>query len=260
MKTGISTACFFGRAETEDALGLIRHAGGELCEVFLETFYEYRPEFAKRLAPLADGLRVNSVHALTSDFEPHLFSRGRRQRGDGFYWLDQVMRSAQLLGAESYTFHGFNRRDGADDFGFYAERLREAIAFCARYGITLRLENVWWSLYNRPGVFAELKRHIPELTGVFDIKQARRSGYPYQAYIADMAGSLAYAHLSDVDADGNIRLPGEGLYDFTELLKRLRDNGFDGGLIIEVYSDNFSDENSVKQSLDFLNEIVYKLS
>ena len=259
MITGISTACFFGRRETEDCFEIIKELGAEVCEVFLQTFYEYRPEFAKKFAPLCDGLKVNSVHALTSDFEPHLFSEGRRQRGDGFYWLDQILRSAQLFGAENYTFHGFNRRSESDDFDYLAERLREAAAFCARYGVKFCLENVWWSLYNRPAVFKELKRRIPELCGVFDIKQARQSGYPYQAYIEDMAGSIAYAHLSDVDERGNICLPGKGIYDFTEILKRLKGAGFDGNIIIEVYSRNFGDIEELRQSLEFLKETYEKV-
>lgn len=259
MITGFSTACLFGRKETEDSFEILKELGAQACEVFLQTFYEYRPEFAKKFAPLCEGLKVNSVHAMTSDFEPHLFSEGRRQRGDGFYWLDQIMRSAQLFGAQNYTFHGFNRRTNDDVYDRYAERLREVVAFCARYGVKFCLENVWWSLYNRPGIFKELKRRVPELCGVFDIKQARLSGYPYSMYIKDMAGSIKYVHLSDVDENGNIRLPGAGIYDFNEILKRLKGASFDGSVLIEVYSQNYGEISEMKRSLDFLNEIIYKI-
>lgn len=261
MKTGISTACFYGRRETEETFSLIKDCGAENCEVFLQTYYEYRPEFAKKYHGGLEGVNVNSVHTLTTNFEPQLFFPARRSRGDGFYWLDQVMRSCQIFGAKRYTFHGISRKGGErDDFGFLAERLNEIIAFCARFGVTLCLENVSWSLYNRPGVFSELKQRSGGLAGAFDLKQARRSGYPYQMYIKEMGQSIAYAHLSDVGADGRMCLPGKGVYDFTEIIKVLTGEGFGGTCLIEAYSDNYGEISELKTSLEYLNEIIYKLS
>ena len=258
MKVGISTGCFHARSETEDAFEQIKQAGAECVEVGLQTFYEYRPEFAKKYAPRANGLTVNSVHPLSYNFEPQLFFDSRRQRGDGFYWLDQVMRSAQLFGAHNYTFHGFVRKVvDRDDFDKIAERLNEAIYFCKRYGVRLCLENVNWSLYNRPGVFRELKNRCSELFGVFDIKQARKSGYPYGMYINDMAGSISHVHISDMDENGKTCLPSFGVYDFTEVLTRLKDAGFDGALIIET--DNAFALDELARSVEFLKEIVYKI-
>lgn len=260
MITGISTASLFLRQPTEDAAVTIKNLGVSCAEVFYQTFYEYRPEFSKALAPQIAGLNVHSVHTVCANFEHQLFSPSRRVRGDGFYWLDQTMRSAQLLGCNNYTFHGFTRiRGGEDDFGSLGAAVREAAAFCERYGVNLCLENVAWSLYNRPGVFRELKARCPTLSGVFDIKQARRSGYPYAMYINDMSGAIAHAHLSDVDEHGAICLPGRGLYDFDEILQRLKDAGLNGALLIEVYPDDYGDIGQLKQSVEFLNEKLYKL-
>ncbi|MDE7439907.1 MAG: sugar phosphate isomerase/epimerase [Clostridia bacterium] len=266
MKTGISTASLFLRQETEDAVSTIKELGADCAEVFLQTFYEYRPEFSKALAGNLNGLEINSVHVNTFHIDSALFSRSRRNRGDGFYWLDQVMRSAQLLGCKAYSFHGkaeYGFHSGADktaDIDNVAERLREAVEFCASYGVKLCLENVAWCIYNRPKIFTELKRRIPDLCGVLDIKQARRSGFSYKEYIEDMKGSISHVHLSDVDKDGKMCLPGKGITDFTEVFKRLQGTGFDGNVIIEVYNENYSDISELKQCLDYLNEIIYKLS
>ncbi len=260
MKVGICTASLFLRQNTEDAAVTIKSLGAETAEIFFHTFYEYRPEFSKALAPAIAGLDVCSVHTLTTTFEPLLFSPSRRERGDGFYWLDQVMRSAQLLGCKNYTFHGLNRLNGpADDFDGLSAYLRGAIGFCARYGVSLCLENVAWSLYNRPGVFRELRYRIPELKGVFDIKQARRSGYPYAMYVEEMSGAISHVHLSDIDADGKMCLPGRGVYDFGEIIKRLKGAGFDGNVLIEAYPDNYGEISELRQSLEFLGEIVDKV-
>ena len=262
MKTGISTASLFLRQETEKALQTVKELGANCAEVFLQTFYEYRPEFAKSIAPNICGVEINSVHVNSVNFEAQLFSPSRRIRGDAFYWLDQIMRSCQLLNCNRYTFHGQTGCHGRGDVNYdeLSGYIRGAMEFCARYGVQLCLENVFWSTYNRPGVFRELKTRIPELTGVFDIKQARRSGYPYQAYIADMSGAISHVHLSDVDGNGKMCLPGCGIYDFEDILKRLQGAGFDGNVIVEVYSNNFGDTEELKQSLNFLDEIIYKMN
>lgn len=257
MKTGISTASLYLRKETEDAVSLIKEFGADCLEIFYETFYEYRPEFSKALKERTDGIEVNSVHVKTYHIDNMLFSRSRRIRGDGYYWLDQVMRSCQLLDCKAYSFHGKADKDA--DIDGIADYLRTAVEFCAGYGVKLCLENVAWCMYHKPKIFSELKKRIPELLGVFDIKQARRSGYPYKDYIEDMKGSISHVHLSDVDLNNEICLPGRGTTDFTEVLKRLKGAGFDGNVLIEVYPENYSDVSELKTSLDYLNEIVYKL-
>ena len=50
----------------------------------------------------------------------------------------------------------------------------------------------------------------------------------------------------------------EGTFDFDTLVKRLQDVGFDGALLIEVYTNDYGDERELKNSIDFLDEILYK--
>ncbi len=257
MKAGISTATLFLRQETEDAVSTIKSLGADCAEIFYGTFYEYRPEFSKAVADRTGGMEIGSVHANTYHIDNALFSRSNRNRGDGYYWLDQVMRSAQLLGCRAFTFHG--KADKTAGFERIAENLCKAVEFCARYGVSLCLENVAWCTYCKPRIFKGLKARIPDLRGVLDIKQARRSGFSYKEYIEDMKGSISHVHLSDVDKDGKMCLPGKGVTDFTEVLKRLQDAGFDGNVLIEVYKEDYSDISELKTSLGYLKEIIYKL-
>ena len=255
MKTGISTASLFLRQELEQAFETIKGMGADCVEVFYNTFYEYRPEFSQKLD--ASGIEVGSVHINTHQIEHSLFSPSRRVRGDAFYWIDQVMRSAQILGCKAYTFHGkVGKVENLDEI---VDPLSSAVEFCARYGVKLCLETVAWSIYHRPKVFSYLKERIPSLCGVFDIKQARRSGYKYTEYIEDMKGAISHVHLSDVDRDGKMCLPGKGTYNFKEILTRLKDAGFDGNILIEAYKDDYSDISELKTSLEYLNEIIYKI-
>jgi sugar phosphate isomerase/epimerase len=261
MQVGISTASLFPKYSTEQAVSTIKNMGVNVLEIFFSTFYEYRPEFAKSLLSEVNGLTVNSVHVNSINYETNLFNPTRRVRGDGFYWLDQLGRSAQLLGCKNYTFHGFPRPLGMvrDDYDRLAGNLSEAVNFMSEYGVNLCLENVAWCTYNRPSFFAEMKKRIPNLCGVFDIKQARRSGYPWQMYVTEMSDAIAYAHLSDVTDGGKMCLPGKGIYDFEEIIKRLKDTGFNGNLIIEVYGSDYESEEEIKQSFSYLSELVYKL-
>ena len=260
MKIGISTASLFPEQHTEQAARTIKSLGAQAAEVFLSTFYEYRPEFAKALAPDLAGMDINSVHCMPLNFEPNLFNLTRRVRGDGYYWLDQVARSAQLLGCKNYTFHGFVRAGkGQDDFAYIGERIAEAHSFLQRYGVYLCIENTAHYLFNRPEVFKKIKNFCPDLYGVFDIKQARRSGYPYQMYLAEMAGAIAYVHVSDMDENGRTCLPGKGIYNFEEIFKQLKDCGFDGNILIENYRGDYEKAEELKLAMDYLNEIIYKI-
>ena len=95
--------------------------------------------------------------------------------------------------------------------------------------------------------------------GVLDVKQARLSCYPYQMYVKDMEGSISHVHLSDVDEQGRICLPGRGVFDFGECLHRWKDAGFDGALIVEVYPKDYGDYAELKRSCDFLDELIDKI-
>jgi sugar phosphate isomerase/epimerase len=74
-----------------------------------------------------------------------------------------------------------------------------------------------------------------------------------------MAENIATVHLSDVRADRKMCLPGKGLFDFETLLKRLKDVGFDGALIVEAYKNDYQEIQELKESCDFLKEILYKI-
>lgn len=263
MISGVSTASLFLREYNEDALTVLDGLGIKCTEVFLTTLSEYTQEFARLLASCKGAVQVNSVHLLNTQFEPQLFGAHPRAKADAFKILDGAMASAHVFGAERYTFHGITRlkkNSSLPDFGKMGASLREISGCCAAHGVKLCLENVHWALYNEPGIFRALKAHCPDLLGVFDVKQARLSCYPYQMYLKDMEGSISHVHLSDVTERGKICLPGKGIFDFEECFRRLKDAGFDGAAIIEVYANDYGDYRELKAACDYIDEIIYKIS
>ncbi len=264
MITGVSTASLFNRKNNEDALPFLNEIGVKTAEVFLTSFSEYGVEFGKLLAQRKGNVRVHSVHDLNTQFEPQLFVTNERVRKDAFYWLSKVMESGKELGAKYYTFHGIARikraaRSGDnDDFNSLCKNFQEIYNFCQNYGLKLCLENVEWATYNRLGVFGKIRSAVPNIGGVLDVKQARISGADYREYLTEMGENLTHVHLSDLDEKGKIRLPGQGVFDFGETIDRLKDVGFDGALIIEVYKDDYADLSEIKNSVDYLDELLYK--
>ena len=109
MKAGISTATLFRRLYNEDALALFCEWGVETAEVFLTSFCEYEPSFARTLRKHKGNLNVSSFHVLNTQFEPQLYTDHPRTQSDAYAWLEKVLASAQILGATRYTFHGIAR-------------------------------------------------------------------------------------------------------------------------------------------------------
>lgn len=264
MKTGISTASLFGRFFTEDALKFLSDNKVKTAEVFLESYGEYTEEFGKILKEKKGDTEVHSVHTLTTQFEPQLYSLNKRAKDDSFALLKSTMACAKEVGAKYYTFHGgarFKRIETALNYDKVGKETQDIIDVCAEYGVSLAYENVHWGYYNHVGFFTEMKKRTHGLKGTFDIKQARLSGDPLEGYINEMGSAIVTAHLSDVRADGSMCLPfsKDGITDFTEVLSRLNDVGFDGAILLEVYKNDFKEFPELFDSLDKLNYTAKKV-
>ena len=261
MQVGISTATLFGRCYTEDALEFLSKNKVDSAEVFLASYCEYNKEFGKLLQEKKGNTNVHSVHVLTTQFEPQLYSLNQRAMEDSFKILDGAMQAANLIGAKYYTFHGgarFKRTPFKIDYERVSKITQRIIDSIKLHGLTLAYENVHWGYYNYIGFFEEIRKRTNGLKATLDIKQARQSGLPYSEYIEDMGEDIVTVHLSDVDESGKMCLPGKGVTDFSDLFSRLKGKGFDGALIIEAYPNDYGDESELFNSLDFIQEVYEK--
>ncbi len=255
----MSTACFFGRMLNEEALRKIGELGVKRAEVFFSAQMEYTDEFTAELAAICGefGIKMVSVHALPTQFEPQLFARHPRQYEEAIAIYKNVLHAARALGAEKYIFHGPIHlkiaRKPSIDIGFTAERATELAEIAAGFGVKLCYENVHWCWYNMPGFATELmaRAKTDNLYFTLDMKQAAQSGFPVTDYIADMGSRLAHVHLCDhrVDAERGIVpcLPFEGEADWEAMRTALRSSGFAGSMMLEVYSSNYKDFDTLKK-------------
>ncbi len=261
MKIGISTSSFFLRRHTEDALSFLSENNVETAEVFLETYSEYNKEFGKLLSARSKNLPVHSIHVLTTQFEPQLYSVNDRAQADSFKILRNVARAGKELSAKYYTFHGparLKRTPLKINFDRVGRITQEIIDLLGEYSISLAYENVHWCYYNYVGYFNELKKRTHGLKATLDIKQARQSGVDYRDLIKEMSSDIVTVHVSDVNKDGKMCLPGKGVTDFSELFARLSDVGFDGAVLLEVYKDDFGDESELFDCVEYLKSVASK--
>lgn len=253
MKVGISTATFFSKVLTEDSFSVIQRCGGDTCEVFLTTFYEYKDSFGRLLKERKGDFDVYSVHSLNTQFEPQLFNKVQRTYDDAEGVFRSVLNVGQIIGAKAYTFHAQARLKQSVyiDPKFVGERMSKLGEISREYGIKLCLENVHWATFDSPDFFRKMKPYAQNIGTVLDIKQARQSGYDWREYIDVMGESIANVHVSDVK-DGKITMVGKGEFPFKELVERLKDVGYDGPLIIEQYAGNYDSVDEVAESVEYL--------
>lgn len=267
METGISTASFFPRLYTEDALTEIASLGVNVSEVFFASRCEYTDEFGDvlldRLAR-AENMRVHSVHALTNQFEPELYSLNDRAYGDAIATFESVCKVAQKIGAKNYTFHGATMLKKAVRYSFnydlITQRVNILCDLAEKYGVTLCYENVHWAYFCNPAFFAAIKDRCPKLGATLDIKQAMQSEIDWRDYLSVMKGRLKTVHLCDYDGNGNLCLPGKGTFDFVALYRELAEAGYEGPCLMEVYTKSYKDESELKAAFEFLKECEIKAS
>jgi len=263
MEIGISTASFFGREQTEDALGVIKEMGFKVCEVFLTTFSEYKEEFAQMLCKKKDGLQIYSVHTLNQQFEPELYNPMERTRKDSEFFFAEAGRAAGILGAKCYTFHGPARLRGRNyvfDYQRLGTRTEELCTLLreAGNGCALCYENVVWAYFYMPEYFEKLKEVSPSIRACLDIKQAMQAGLHANDFLDCVKGRLSNVHLCDYDEAGQLMVPGKGSFDFTDFFIRLMDIGYDGPLMMELYAKNYGDYNDIREGREYLENCLVR--
>ena len=261
MKIGVSTASLFLDLNTEDATSYLADNKVDVSEAFLTAFCEYDESFANLLNKNRKDMTFNSIHALTTQFEPQLYSKNPRALEGAYYVLEKVLKAGEIIGAKNYTFHGYARIKRAplsinyDECAFFTQAI---IDRCKNHGLSLAYENVHWCYYNYIGFFNEIKKRCPDLKGTLDIKQARQSGIDYSEFLSEMGSSIATVHISDVGNDGKMCLPTRGTFNFDEMFSRLSDVGFDGAVLIEAYRKDFDKREELLSVLDDLKGIASK--
>lgn len=252
MRIGLSTANFFPEYNTEDMITRYGEWGVTSVEVFLNTFSEMRPEFIRLLRDRceAHGIAVHSVHVMSAVMEPCLFDLLERRRQDFLAIFRETLQCVRGLGADIYTFHGPPLYMAEPSFHDHLARCYDELYELAEAaGVRLAQENVGYLPSGQPEFIRAMKdRMNHRMLHTFDIKQAVRAGVDPFAYLELVGPDLVNVHLNDHDRDHSCLLPGAGSFDFPRLFGQLKDLGYQGNAILELYRHNFQDERDLLEA------------
>ena len=235
-RIGISTAAFYPRRLTEDALVRIAELGFRVVEVFLQADAEYTSGFGAVLDQRRRrlGLDVHSLHLYATYFD--LWSRYPRMVDEMRDRFHRVLEVATMVGAKALTWHGL--RYGLSDprlVSSFFESAAWAGEVAREGGVTLCIENVSWCYLRGPEHVEAIREAGLPVGFTFDAFQAGESQIEPMALVHAMGDRLTTAHLSDYRAEGPRHLaPGDGDLDWETLLGALHAVGYDGPLILET--------------------------
>lgn len=260
MEIGISSACFYPQVDLENTISLMKKLGFKRGELFLNCPSEFEDSFIDRLIEesIKNEFSINSIHPFSSFFEPHLFDTYKRRRDDMMKYFKAVCRAGKRLGAEYYTFHGMRNVD----FKFFNHNniidiYDELIYTSSEIGIKLAQENVSWCMSSNTEFLETIQQKCKyEINFTLDIKQAYRAGISIEDYIKVMGNRIVNFHINDVDENNMCILPGKGMVDYQDIDKRLKDVGYTGIGIIEVYSDNYRKYNELIDGREYLTKML----
>jgi len=256
----LSTACFYP-AYTEQALKDICELGIKNVEFFFNAKDECSKKYIDNINDILRfyGASVLSTHTYTGAFEHYyLFSdydRRRHEIKDDFH---RMMEATRNLGASVLSFHGqrLSSSSGPEipptEIEAYADGIYPILELCEQYGVDLCQENVSWCKSYSPAFISLAKKALnhPHFKFTLDIKQADRVNIDPKDYIDAAKDILANVHLSDCDPVFSCLLPGRGNFDFTGLFSYLRDSGYKGNYVIEVYRSSFNERGELIKSYE----------
>ena len=259
MNFGASTACFYPM-DTEKACVLLAEHGVLLQELFVNCPSDVKGDALAEIRRMQRdyGVRFTSLHPFTSLIEGMLFfSDSARRFEDGCDMYRRYFLAAASLDISCSVFHGQQLTKKAEEFPFSRtlerfEHLRE-LAW-REFGVIVAQENVVNYQSGKLAFLQQMKEQLPDARFVLDFKQAVRMGVPIETLIRLLGNRIIHLHLSDHREEETCLLPFTGTCSYDKLFALLRQQGYGGDGVIELYAENFQDISQLLKSLQIFNE------
>ncbi len=258
MSVGISTSCFYPES-TEASLKSVIEAGAKVTEIFFNAPSELEKPFLTRLSELAEdnGVKITSIHPFTSFAEGYiLFSKYRRRFEDYRNFYKKYYAAAAALGAKTVVLHGA-LQPRIIEIEEYAERLGLLMDDARQFGVTLAQENVVHHVGQTPQEMGELRRLVGDgFHMVLDIKQSYLAGVDPLEFFKCFAPCICHLHLSDHDSEHKCLPPFDGTFDFAALFSLMRESGYYGDAVIELYRSGFEKNEQLTKAMHELQRLA----
>ena len=260
MRVGISTASFYPML-TEKALQAVVERGVPCTEIFFNAKCELEPHFVDELARIKSlgNTDIVSIHPTMSLAESFmLFSAYDRRLYEGLDEYKRYGEVAAMLGARYVIMHG-GKPNGVLNDEQYCERFLQISEAVAQNGAMLLQENV----NNFRAGNLEFLKKMAEILGdkvnfCLDVKQSIRGGYTAHEVIKAVGKHIRHLHISDNNSERDCLLPLNGSYDFNALFNSVREIGYEGDAVIEVYSNAYQCHEEIFESLKALDKQLLK--
>jgi len=259
MKIGVSSAVLYPEV-SENAIAELVKSGFDTFEFFYNCEEEISQSFIKKVDAIRGDAEIISIHPYTAFAENVLlFSDYKRRTEESIEKYKRVFETASKLGIKFFTLHGERLSGGFKAYGTElsdrsAETLSRLSSTAKQNGITLCLENVSWCKSSSVDYIRAVSDRVRDIGFTLDLKQARRAGVNYCEYIDAMGSKIKNIHVSDYDDNHDCILPGKGKFDFQKFKAEIEEIGYNGDVIIEVYSECFSRVSEIADAKCFLEE------
>ncbi len=258
MQTGISSACFYPMG-TEKAVELCGKLGFKNIEIFVNAECEMSGRIFNDIKSVIDFYDINvcSVHPFTSIIESFtIFGYYNRRVDDTVEYYKKFFDFTSKIGADIFVLHGGKVYHTVDNEEYF-ERYARLYELGKQFGVTVSHENVVDKRTQSPDF---VKRMNDYLNGNFaltlDLKQCRRAGESPFDFIEAVGEKIVNVHLSDYSLDLDCLPPFEGRENFAPILSALKQKGYSGKYLIELYRDNYDSPEQIKLSAEKFDKIM----
>ena len=250
MSIGISTASFYP-LETEEAISLISQNNVACTEIFFNSARELKDSFSDYILDIISGtpLKITALHPMLSFAEPYMiFSEYTRRFDESLDNFKRYFEIAEKLGAKFINLHG-DRPTGKLSAEEYCQRFKIIADVGKEFNVTLCQENVNGYRSADPEFLADMVNFLgDDANFTLDIKQCIRAGYTVPEIMEAMDYKIRHVHISDHSPAADCMLPTKGNFNFGALMDDLKNHGYNGDYMIEVYQNAYQNYDEIFDS------------
>ena len=256
MKLGTATSVLYQHA-IRDAIPIIADTGYDGVDIWGGRPHVYRQDLSSvELRDLRQyiedhGLAVSSFMPAFYRYPHSLSNPNPKIRNDSIEYMRQCIDNAAMLEARivlvvpDHSLHGQTKEESL-------QRMIESIdgiaQYASQYDIKLGIEVLYYDETDLVNTSDDALSIIKELGYanigvVLDTGTLNLSKEPLQDTVAKLNGLLLQVHVNDNEGGGKQQnlIPGEGTYNFKELIHVLMKSGYSGYLSAEL-SKEYSDD------------------
>lgn len=260
MKAGASTACLYPMV-LEKAFLSLAQTGVKTTEIFVNSHCELTGTFKNEMLAIQReyGVDVVSVHPFTCGIEPMmLFTAYERRVTDMLDYFKRFFEYMNDFGAKYFVLHG-NKNQNVIEDEMYFERYARMQDAAESFGVCVVQENVSRCTGGSLDFLVKMKKALGEKACfVLDSKQAHRAGNDPTEMVKALGKNIKHIHFSDCGKAGDCLKFGFGEYDNEAFFTALKEQGYNGSVILELYRNGFGEVAELAENCNEMQKYLNK--